>query len=122
MIRASGVFLFTDSLDLVSGAANRALQDIRDAADRNHRNDEEQGNKTHPLFPGEPSDVSTLAATHLISFLLRAPGKEMCADDEEEGNHGSHSFPVIGTFFHVRIGPLHPAFRPVQLNEAVVLV
>ena len=71
---------------LIPGAASRTLHEIRDTAYRDHRNDEEKRNETHALFLYETAQVATFATTKLLRTRLRAPGKEMRADDEEEEN------------------------------------
>jgi hypothetical protein len=62
------------------------LHEIRDTAYRDHRNDKEKRDETHALLLDETADLATFATTKLLRMGLRAPGKEMRADDEEEGD------------------------------------
>jgi hypothetical protein len=71
---------------LILSPASRTLHEISNTAYWDHRNDEEKRDETHALFLDETADVATLATTKLLRINLRAPGKEMRADDEEEEN------------------------------------
>lgn len=71
---------------MILSAANRTLHEIRDTAYRDHWNDKEKRDETHALFLYETADMATFTTTKLFRIGLRAPGKEMCADDEEERN------------------------------------
>ena len=72
--------------------ASRTFNEVCDAADRDHRDNEGQGNEPHPLFPDKAANTAAFGATHLFMSCLRTPGEEVCADNEEECDHlGAHA-------------------------------
>ena len=69
---------------MIARAASRALREVFDAANRQHRNDEKERDKTHAFLVREISDRPALAALHLSRHRLRSPVEKMCADNKKE--------------------------------------
>jgi hypothetical protein len=69
------------SFGLIFGTAYGTLQQVLEAADRQHRDDEEDRDESHaPLFD-EGAYGAAVPALHLVGRRLWSPREKMHADD-----------------------------------------
>ena len=79
--------ILTSAGGVEARAAGRALEQALDAAERDERDDEEEGDEAHPLLGDEAADRLALRAAHGPARRLRAPRDEARAEDVDE-EHG----------------------------------